>query len=31
MKMKNEHIPVFVLGFVIGLFMGLFFALASIV
>jgi hypothetical protein len=29
--MKNEHIPVFVLGFVIGLFMGLFFALASIV
>lgn len=28
--MKNEHIPVFVLGFVIGLFMGLFFALASI-
>jgi hypothetical protein len=30
MKMKNDHIPVFVLGFVIGLFMGLFFALASI-
>jgi hypothetical protein len=28
--MKNDHIPVFVLGFVIGLFMGLFFALASI-
>ena len=28
--MRNEHIPVFVLGFVIGLFMGLFFALASI-